>query len=53
MDGLNQGDDITGTVHAVGSNVTEFPPSDRVAGFHAVAKPAGRYAEYAHTRRRT
>jgi NADPH:quinone reductase len=39
MEGLNQDDDITGTAHAVGSKVTEFHPGDRMASFHAVAKP--------------
>ena len=33
MEGLNAGDDIAGTVHAVGSNVIEFRRGDRVASF--------------------
>jgi NADPH2:quinone reductase len=41
MEGLNQGDDITGTAHMVSSKVTKFHPGDRVAGFHTVAKPGG------------
>jgi len=44
---VNQGDDIAGFVHAVGSNVTEFKPGDRVAAFHEMLHPGGSYAEYA------
>jgi NADPH:quinone reductase len=33
VEGLNAGDDIAGTVHAVGSNVIEFRRGDRVASF--------------------
>ena len=44
---LNQGDDIAGYVHAVGSNVVEFRPGDRVAAFHQMLTPGGSYAEYA------
>ncbi|KAI9689261.1 MAG: hypothetical protein M1820_010172 [Bogoriella megaspora] len=44
---LNQGDDIAGIVHEVGSNVTEFKPGDRVAAFHEMRSPHGSYAEYA------
>ena len=43
----NQGDDIAGVVHAVGSNVVEFRPGDRVAAFHQMMSPGGSYAEYA------
>lgn len=43
----NEGDDIAGVVHKVGSNVTEFHPGDRVAGFHVMRTPGGSYAEYA------
>ncbi|MCJ1383113.1 hypothetical protein MMC17_006226 [Xylographa soralifera] len=44
---VNQGDDHAGIVHAVGENVTEFQPGDRVAGFHQMLAPGGSYAEYA------
>ncbi|KAJ3005632.1 hypothetical protein HKX48_000569 [Thoreauomyces humboldtii] len=44
---LNQGDDIAGTVHAVGDKVTEFKEGDRVAAFHEMLAPHGSYAEYA------
>jgi NADPH:quinone reductase-like Zn-dependent oxidoreductase len=44
---INQGDDISGTVHAVGANVTEFKVGDRVAAFHEMMTPHGSYAEYA------
>ena len=43
----NEGDDIAGYVHNVGSNVTEFHPGDRVAAFHVMRTPGGSYAEYA------
>lgn len=43
----NQGDDIAGIVHAVGSRVTEFKPGDRVAAFHQIGTSGGSYAEYA------
>lgn len=46
-DGLNTGDDVAGHVEAVGSNVTEFKPGDRVAAFHEMGKPYGAFAEYA------
>ena len=46
MEGMNQGDDFGGIVHSVGANITEFHPGDRVAGFHAMMKPGGAYAEY-------
>lgn len=44
---MNQGDDIAGTVHAVGEGVTEFRQGDRVAAFHEMMTPGGSYAEYA------
>lgn len=45
-EGLNQGDDISGVVHEVGEEVTEFKKGDRVAAFHEMLKPGGSYAEY-------
>jgi NADPH2:quinone reductase len=48
-EGLNQGDDITSTVHTVGSNAAEFRPRDGMAGFHALSKSDGGHAEYAPT----
>jgi len=44
---FNTGDDIVGTVHEVGSNVSEFKPGDRVAAFHEMGTLGGSYAEYA------
>ncbi|KAK7987147.1 hypothetical protein PG996_006252 [Apiospora saccharicola] len=44
---VNEGDDIAGIVHEVGSNVTEFRKGDRVAAFHEMLAPGGSYAEYA------
>lgn len=44
---LNAGDDVTGIVDAVGSEVFEYKAGDRVAGFHKMGQPAGTYAEYA------
>ena len=43
----NTGDDIAGIVHAVGSNVIDFKPGDRVASFHQMGAPHGSFAEYA------
>ena len=43
----NSGDDIAGTVYAVGKNVTEFHIGDRVAAFHRMREPHGSFAEYA------
>ncbi|KAK4695822.1 hypothetical protein P7C71_g1999, partial [Lecanoromycetidae sp. Uapishka_2] len=43
---LNQGDDIAGIVHTIGSGVKEFKPGDRVAAFHEMGTPGGSYAEY-------
>ena len=44
---MNQGDDIAGTVHAVGEGVEEFKVGDRVAAFHEMLSPHGSYGEYA------
>lgn len=43
----NSGDDIAGTVVAVGSDVHDFKPGDRVAALHELGTPHGSYAEYA------
>ncbi|KAL3466930.1 chaperonin 10-like protein [Aspergillus heterothallicus] len=45
--GINQGDDISGIVEAVGSSVHEYSPGDRVAAFHRMFQPHGSYAQYA------
>lgn len=37
---------MAGTVEAVGSEVFEYQPGDRVAGFHRMFQPHGTYAEY-------
>ncbi|KAE9373349.1 zinc-binding oxidoreductase-like protein ToxD [Stipitochalara longipes BDJ] len=42
----NSGDDISGIVEAVGAEVTEFRPGDRVAALHEMMAPGGSYAEY-------
>ena len=44
---FNSGDDIAGTVHAVGSSVHGFKIGDRVAAFHPMGTSGGAYAEYA------
>lgn len=44
---INQGDDIAGTVHEIGENVSEFKVGDRVHAFHQMITPGGSYAEYA------
>lgn len=43
---LNQGDDVSGTVHALGANVTGFSIGDRVAAYHLPGALFGTYAEY-------
>ena len=45
--GQNTGDDIAGYVHAVGNDVYEFAPGDRVAAFHVMRTASGSFAEYA------
>lgn len=44
---FNQGEDVAGTIHAVGENIVEFKIGDRVAGYHQFNKLGGTYAEYA------
>ncbi|KAL6890844.1 GroES-like protein [Trichoderma evansii] len=43
---INAGDDVAGIIEAVGSEVFEYQPGDRVAGFHRMFQPHGTYAEY-------
>ncbi|KAH8797746.1 chaperonin 10-like protein [Xylogone sp. PMI_703] len=43
----NSGDDLAGTVIAVGENVQAFRPGDLVAAFHTVRAVGGAFAEYA------
>lgn len=40
------GDDIVGIAEAVGSDVFEYRPGDRVAAFHKMSEPHGGYAEF-------
>jgi NADPH2:quinone reductase len=45
---LNSGDDLAGTVAALGPDVpSSFKVGDRVAAFHPMLTPGGAYAEYA------
>ncbi|KAH6951351.1 chaperonin 10-like protein [Fusarium avenaceum] len=44
---FNSGDDVAGTVEAVGENVVGFHKGDRVAAFHEMKAPHGAFAEYA------
>ena len=47
---VNSGDDMAGTIHALGPGVEatgEFHLGDRVAAFHPMLTPGGAYAEYA------
>ena len=44
----NSGDDVAGTIHAVGEKVRHlFHQGDRVAAFHQMRTPHGAFAEYA------
>ncbi|KAL2811974.1 hypothetical protein BJX63DRAFT_397762 [Aspergillus granulosus] len=45
--GINQGDDVSGIVEAVGESVREYAPGDRVAAFHRMFQPHGSYAQFA------
>ncbi|KAL2807771.1 chaperonin 10-like protein [Aspergillus granulosus] len=45
--GVNQGDDISGIIEAVGSSVYEYIPGDRVAAFHRMFQSHGSYSQYA------
>jgi hypothetical protein len=40
-DRINQGDDISGIVEAVGKDVLDVRPGDQVAAFHRMGKPHG------------
>ncbi|KAJ5706009.1 hypothetical protein N7536_001698 [Penicillium majusculum] len=44
---MNTGDDIAGTVEAVGDDVVGFNKGDRVAAFHEMMTSHGAFAEYA------
>ena len=44
---INQGDDFSGYVEAIGSKVSEFKKGDKVAAMHHMLAPAGSFAEYA------
>lgn len=43
----NSGDDVAGTVEAVGEGVAGFAKGDRVTAFHIMMGPDGAFAEYA------
>ncbi|KAF4164728.1 hypothetical protein CNMCM6936_008781 [Aspergillus lentulus] len=44
---INSGDDIAGTIEAVGEDVVGFRKGDRVAAFHEMRTAHGAFAEYA------
>jgi NADPH2:quinone reductase len=43
---MNQGDDVAGTVHGLGSNTQGFSLGDRVAALHSPGALFGTYAEF-------
>ncbi|KAJ9660770.1 hypothetical protein H2198_002309 [Neophaeococcomyces mojaviensis] len=47
LNNTNSGDDVGGTVAAVGSKVSEFRVGDRVSAFHEMTTEHGSFAEYA------
>ncbi|KAF7186115.1 Trans-enoyl reductase fsr4 [Pseudocercospora fuligena] len=44
---VNQGDDCSGTISALGPGVKSFQLNERVAGFHRMDEPHDTYAEFA------
>ncbi|EME85057.1 uncharacterized protein MYCFIDRAFT_100170, partial [Pseudocercospora fijiensis CIRAD86] len=44
---VNQGDDCSGIIAALGPGVKSFQLGERVAGFHRMDEPYGTYAEFA------
>jgi NADPH2:quinone reductase len=44
--GVNAGDDVAGVVKAVGAEVFEYQPGDRVAALHRMGEDHGTYAEF-------
>lgn len=46
MPAHNSGDDVAGTIHAIGEGVLGFHVGDRVAAFHEMMQPDGAFAEF-------
>ncbi|KAK0302332.1 hypothetical protein LTR82_017902 [Friedmanniomyces endolithicus] len=44
---INEGEDMAGTIYAIGEGVVGFSVGDRVAALHDNTSPHGAYAEYA------